>query len=59
MSKFEYVNFKINKKYFKFFYDNPKYYIFLKFSKFKNVVLKSVHWLGGSLIVILPIYLDM
>jgi hypothetical protein len=44
MSKFEYVNFKINKKYFKFFYDNPKYYIYFKISKFKYVVSKSVHW---------------
>jgi hypothetical protein len=41
MSNFEYVNFKIDKKYFKIFYDNPKYYIFLKNFKDKKCSFKK------------------
>jgi hypothetical protein len=44
---FEHVNFAINGKYSKYFYDNPNYYASLViFQTYKNIVLKSVHSLG-------------
>ncbi len=60
VSNFEHVDFAINGKYAKFFYDNPNYYdSFMIFQTYKMVVLKSVHslgwllWLWFSLILIL------
>ncbi len=50
LSSFEHVNFAINGKYSKSFYDNPNYYASLViFQTYKNVVLKSVHSLGWLL----------
>jgi hypothetical protein len=47
---FEHVNFTIDGKYYKKFYDNPNYYASLViFQTYKNVVLRSVHSLGWLL----------
>jgi len=50
VSSFEHVNFSINGKYSKIFYDNPNYYASLViFQTYKNIVLRSVHSLGWLL----------
>ncbi len=50
VSSFEHINFAINEKYSKFFYDNPNYYVSLMiFQTYKNVFLRSVHSLGWLL----------
>jgi hypothetical protein len=50
VSNFEHVDFAINGKYSKFFYDNPNYYASLViFQTYKNAVLRSVHTLGWLL----------
>jgi hypothetical protein len=47
VSSFEHVNFVINGKYSKLFYDNPNNYVSLViFQTYKNVVLRNVHPLG-------------
>jgi hypothetical protein len=47
VSSFEHVNFAINGKYSKLFYDNPNNYVSLViFQIYKNVVLRNVHPLG-------------
>jgi hypothetical protein len=50
VSRFEHVNFSINGKYSKFFYDNKNYYVSLViFQTYKNTVVRSVHSLGWLL----------
>jgi hypothetical protein len=47
VSSFEHINFTINEKYFKKYYDNSNYYIsFVIFQTYKNIVLKRIHSLG-------------
>ncbi len=47
MSSFEHVNFVINEKYSKKFYDNPNYYASLViFQTYNNIVLRNVHSFG-------------
>jgi hypothetical protein len=55
VSSFEHVNFVINEKYSKKFYDNPNYYASLEiFQTYKNAVLSPLTWVA-PLTVILPI----
>jgi hypothetical protein len=50
VSIFEHMNFAINEKYSKSFYDNLNYYVSLViYQTYKNAVLKSVHSLGSLL----------
>jgi len=50
VSRFEYINFTINEKYSKKYYDNPNYYVALmNFQIYKSEVLKNVHSLGWYL----------
>jgi hypothetical protein len=50
VSNFEHVNFTINEKYSKSFYENPHYCVSLViFQIYKNVILNNVHSLGWLL----------
>jgi hypothetical protein len=50
VSNFEQVNFSINEKYSKSFYDNPNYCVSLMiFQIYKNTILKNIHSLGWLL----------
>jgi hypothetical protein len=49
VSSFEHIKFAISEKYFLKLYDNPNYYVSVMiFQTYKNIVLRNVHFLGGS-----------
>jgi hypothetical protein len=52
VSNFEHVNFIINGKYSKIFYENPNYYVsFVIFQTYKNAILRSVYPFGWFLLL--------